>query len=606
MTRSETKAWLDDAHRRRLNAGRAQNAHRRERIAAAEAAGHAWEAEMLSRQFYRRSAAFVRAQRRREEVERERDRRRVGAAVRRAQRELDRFEKSGSARLFEFEPARSGTRMREGRDLYWEWISRGFEAGRKRNYKKNATPRIQAREAKWSDGEFQDKIVYIEREDALEDVPGNVISNMGVDQAERLGCAGQIEELERLSRKDAGVYVHSILALPADLSPEGRASLLKGLCGHYERLGLPFSAALHKPDPDNSQKNFHAHILVSLRPMQRVADRWEFAATKLTWLGTPAGLKLQRRLIARAFNKALVAEKVATRWTHRSRAADGLAPGGFTKRGGVNRSLPVDPDVEDVLAARASVEETEALDEAVRMLERVVGQLESCEAELGRLADRSEGRDAAVLSDVGQGAAPHQPSTPAKSRSAAPAEVVANSQPGKPVGPKDGLERTPNRTLTGSVPQREHPEPAAAEARDTAPPSTPPHPLASPDPTERRRRKLAKARQRMKQQDFYAALVPGDRMSLDADLDAISPSFGDGSAVVAFMNGALQLSASDDALIAKISAVANSQPGWMALRKLAEAIAELAPPHHHPPVILANPADDWPPGFDPRGKGRGR
>jgi hypothetical protein len=110
----------------------------------------------------------------------------------------------------------------------------------------------------------------------------------------------------------------------------------------------------------------------------------------------------------------------------------------------------------------------------------------------------------------------------------------------------------------------------------------------------------------MAQQDFYAALTPADRMSLVADLDAVSPCLSEGSIVATFINGALHLSASDDALIERVSTVANSQPGWLALQDLAEAIAEISPGHHHPPVILADPADDWPPGFDLRGKGRGR
>ncbi|WP_083800329.1 MobA/MobL family protein [Erythrobacter sp. SD-21] len=352
LSRKETKEWLAECQKRRLKEGRTWKAAARARVEQLESSGREWEAEQASRTLHRRSVIFARRARQRHEAALERDLRRVGASVRRNERERDQVKDFGAAPLFEFEPKRAGSRVREGRDLYWEWISRGFGKRATRNYSKSKSPRIRAREAKWSDGEFQEKIAYIERADALEEIEGNLLSNMGAEQAERIGCAERIEALERVSRKDASVYVHSILALPAELSPEGRAKLLNDLCSNLARMRLPFAAALHKPDPKNDQRNFHAHILVSLRPFERLDDKWEFAATKSTWLSTPAGLKLQRRIIARAFNKALEAERATARWTHRSRAADGLAPGGFTKKGGVSGKPPKLPeDVEEVVLA---------------------------------------------------------------------------------------------------------------------------------------------------------------------------------------------------------------------------------------------------------------
>lgn len=161
LSRKETKDWLTECQKRRLSGGKAWKAEARERVAQLDSGGLEWEAEQASRALHRKSVIFARRARQRQEAELERDMRRVGAAVRKSERDLDRVKQVGTVPLFEYEPGPASRRVREGRDLYFEWISRGFGKRRARDYKKSKSPRIRAREAKWSDGEFQDKRVTL-------------------------------------------------------------------------------------------------------------------------------------------------------------------------------------------------------------------------------------------------------------------------------------------------------------------------------------------------------------------------------------------------------------------------------------------------------------
>lgn len=608
LSRKETKEWLAECQKRRLKEGKAWKAEARERVALLEGSGREWEAEQASMTLHRRSVIFARRNRQRQEAELERDMRRVGAAVRKSERDLDRARQYGTAPLFEFEPGRASQRVREGRDLYWEWISRGFGKRKARDYKKSKSPRIRAREAKWKDGEFQDKIVYIERVDALEEVQGNLISNMGAEQAERIGCADRIEEIERLSRKDASVYVHSILALPAELSPEGRAKLLNDLCSNLARMRLPFAAALHKPDPKNDQRNFHAHILVSLRPFERLEDKWEFAATKSTWLSTPGGLKLQRRVIARAFNKALEAERATARWTHRSRAADGLAPGGFTKKGGVSGGSPKLPeDVEEVVLASAMVEESIALERAVGALDRLATRLHASEQLHERLEQRADERAAqreAAVEEISQTTVPDSASATALGISEAP---VASSQHPKSVAADNENERS--LEVTG-VEKEEGQESSSDEKKD--PVSVPPevHALAfgppMPPRVSRRWGKLRRAAEKIRKKNLLGQLEAEKRAELSLVLNKVVLDLAFGRIVIRSTGQGLGISGGDEQRTKGVVHVASSQPAWQAIVQLADSISELAPRHHHNPIHVTDPADDWILQYDPNSKGAGR
>ena len=599
----ETAKWLEEARSGRLKRGKQENKAIRLRVASSRLEGDDWRADLISLQLHKKSISFTRVQRLRQLAEQERDLRRVGAASRRGTRKLERSQNHAHMQLFEFEPGRTGTKLRDARDLYWEWISRGFSKGEPKNITKRTKPRIKAREAKWKDREFEDKIVYIERADALEDVSGNLISNMGADQPERLGCASRIEELERLSRSNAGVYTHCILAMPADLSPQGRADVLREICDHYGRLKLPYCAALHKPDPNNSQRNFHAHILVGLRPMERIQDRWEFESTKLTWLNTTAGLKLQRRVIGSIFNAALDAEKSKTRFTARSRAADGLAPGGFTKRGGVRRAPATDSDISDVLNAREAVAKAEALDGALGALQRTAERLDTCEERLDSLLAEVEGQAAATKAAGDPPRAEKVGQSPKGQATAVTDKGVANSQ--------RHAERTPGEA--GDGPGRTNQ--ASLEIEDLAdigfedPPSVQqvyvPLPPA-PDDWKRRRRRLNSVRRAVAEDESWEHFDDRDRQALEGQLDEVVGSLVSGDVVITGHGEMLRISSDSYDALTPFENIAKSKFGWNVLARMSDEIEDLTPQHHPGFEMHSNSPPDRTRGLDDHHRGMER
>lgn len=346
------KAALESAHRARHNLGREVNAARRMEIDRMREAGNEARAAQLEESARSKSIGFMRGKRRREELERESHLRRVGASVRREERKA--FKRQPPDRLFQQFEAPLGGERAGLRDLYYDWNGRGFSSGIERDYSKHVK-RSTSRTTPWKSGEMGRKIRYIFRDDALELVEGNVITNMGDDILEAVACAKVIERLEGLAREsNGGVYHHVILSLPYELSGAQRAELLQELTQPLRQMGLPYCAALHKPDRRGDQRNYHAHVVVSLRPMRRIEGyAWEFETSKLTSFNTTAGLLLQRKFVARKFNQALAAAGHSVRWTAKSRKSRGEATPGNNKMG---------PELSRALRDQASA--TEALRDA--------------------------------------------------------------------------------------------------------------------------------------------------------------------------------------------------------------------------------------------------
>jgi hypothetical protein len=307
----------------------------------------------------------MRRRRLRQQAEAERDERRLGAALRKAQRQIERDARDASSfAAFEQKLIDYG-RVGDGpvRDLFVEWFSRGFNSGRRRTNAGQRKPNS-ARDSKWSRGEFAAKIGYIYREGACEEVSASFLSNMGDDQAGAVGCARVVEDIEGMARDNGGVYKHVVIALPHQLTPEERLALLQEIVRPLRELGLPFCAAPHKPDPNGDRRNFHAHILHSLRPMTRTGpNQWTFAESKLTWFDCREGMILQRRLLAAAFNRALERAGHEARWTSKSRAARGLSSPGNTKKGPERTRAEREAQLAEVAAqeARFRVEELERI-----------------------------------------------------------------------------------------------------------------------------------------------------------------------------------------------------------------------------------------------------
>lgn len=93
--------------------------------------------------------------------------------------------------------------------------------------------------------------------------PENTITNMG-DNPEQMW--DKLQKLE--TRQGARIQYRIIVDLPHELSPTQRQNVLKHYCrANFEALGLPYQAAIHTPPKGGDERNFHAHIIYSDRPL---------------------------------------------------------------------------------------------------------------------------------------------------------------------------------------------------------------------------------------------------------------------------------------------------------------------------------------------------
>lgn len=184
----------------------------------------------------------------------------------------------------------------------------------------------------WRKGITAEHAMYILREAALELVQSGgleplPISNMGATPEEIADCWNAIEQIEAAYRANAKVQYRFILNLPHDLTAKQRRELVKNFCQReLGRLGLPYVAAIHEPDPNGDNRNYHAHILFSTRPFERRgAGEWEFASEKVTELTDKAGMLRLRALAAAHLNTAC--RKAGQRYAQYVQDASPVTPG---------------------------------------------------------------------------------------------------------------------------------------------------------------------------------------------------------------------------------------------------------------------------------------
>ncbi|RST30121.1 hypothetical protein HMF7854_04245 [Sphingomonas ginkgonis] len=192
-------------------------------------------------------------------------------------------------------------------------------------------------------GEAADLARYILRDQALETGSVNRFSNIlefdgpnalyqtdafSVDDrrcAQIVAFWNALEAFEAEADADGNVYSHLIVAMPHELSPNGRAQALEDLCFRLDALHLPYVASLHRPDPKGDVRNFHAHIIMSPRPFAVEGPfAWSFEAGKATELNSRAGYDWLRQQAAAAFNHALEKEGRALRYTGIAQAKRGV------------------------------------------------------------------------------------------------------------------------------------------------------------------------------------------------------------------------------------------------------------------------------------------
>lgn len=197
--------------------------------------------------------------------------------------------------------------------IHFAFIARGFASTKGR---------------RWRNGEAERAALYIVREDALEGGECGWWSNIAANRNELAAYYRTSEAIERHDRSNANVYIAEIIALPHELSARQRRKAVRRICRFFDQRGLPYTAALHLPDRAGDQRNYHVHIIYSLRPCERHgAYDWSFAFGKEADINTPAGIKARRIAVVKAINKTLSAARIDKRYTHLSNKARGMAAG---------------------------------------------------------------------------------------------------------------------------------------------------------------------------------------------------------------------------------------------------------------------------------------
>lgn len=135
-------------------------------------------------------------------------------------------------------------------------------------------------------------------------------------------------------RSDARVAREYLVALPAELSPQGRINLVAEFSRELvERYRFALDIAIHAPRdyPGSDPRNFHAHLLATTREVTRdglgakTALEWSDTHRRQAGLGRALGELLHvRERWALAANTALEQERINQRIDHRSLKAQGI------------------------------------------------------------------------------------------------------------------------------------------------------------------------------------------------------------------------------------------------------------------------------------------
>lgn len=180
---------------------------------------------------------------------------------------------------------------------------------------------------RWRAGEAARAGLYSVREEALEDGELGWWSNIAHDRNELVAHYRASEALEKHDRTNANVYLVEIIALPAELTAKQRRAAARRICRQLDKLGLAYTVGIHRPDAAGDQRNFHLHLVYSMRPCRRVAPyEWEFGTAKLTEINTTAGIFQRRCGVVVAINETLREAGIAKRYTPLSNRERGMAP----------------------------------------------------------------------------------------------------------------------------------------------------------------------------------------------------------------------------------------------------------------------------------------
>ncbi|MEO9779018.1 MAG: MobQ family relaxase [Sedimentitalea sp.] len=179
--------------------------------------------------------------------------------------------------------------------------------------------------------------------------------------SDRAGLWNAVEDRE--TRRNSVTAREWELALPSELSAEGRADLARGFAqALVERYGIAADVALHAPHRDGDQRNHHAHILTTTRVLasEGLTDK-----TRILDAAKTGGAEIadMRGLWAQMQNAALERAEIEVRVDHRSLEDQREAA---LERGDELVAMVLDRDPEIKLGPAASSMERKAMRKAER------------------------------------------------------------------------------------------------------------------------------------------------------------------------------------------------------------------------------------------------
>jgi ATP-dependent exoDNAse (exonuclease V) alpha subunit len=126
---------------------------------------------------------------------------------------------------------------------------------------------------------------------------------------ERLWNAVEFKEDESNRHESAQLARHLEFALPVEMTPEQNRALAQRVGGEFVKRGMVAQVSVHEPEPDNGQRNPHAHLLLTMRAVNADGFGKKNREWNGGWMatGVPDGgaLKGWRTMIADHTNDAL-------------------------------------------------------------------------------------------------------------------------------------------------------------------------------------------------------------------------------------------------------------------------------------------------------------
>lgn len=152
-----------------------------------------------------------------------------------------------------------------------------------------------------------------------------VASNVGIDFDEIVAAFAQAELINRTAPGCSKTLFSGFMQSCADLTPEVQFAMAKAYAENaFGSQNLPYLVVLHPPSEEGDQRNWHVHILYSLRPMVRTGEgEWQVGRYFRTDLDSPEQFRRLRMLWAEELNVACESAGLPQRYTHLSYAAAG-------------------------------------------------------------------------------------------------------------------------------------------------------------------------------------------------------------------------------------------------------------------------------------------